>query len=263
MIRLRVALLVLAMAVAASAGAQVPELPITARFMFPVDTLCGASSERFQEGVVFGAYRTVIHVHNPSPTEPARVAKTVARSLPYRAGLPPTAFVEDLLEPGAAIAIECDEIRQHLSQPMSAEFRSGYLVLLSDRDVEVSVGYSAAPRGGEITTVSTARIDARELCPLSVGEAGNRAWSDKICLGFAWTCDDPETLTVALDDEPSGTIRLDRTEDYLLSEGSSTFCASTTDLTDGGHMLAATLSCGVRACTLTQPFEESPTRRSG
>jgi hypothetical protein len=210
-----------------AARAQAPELPITARYMFPVNVLCGASSEQFQEGVVAGAYRTVIHVLNPSPADPARLAKTVVRTLPYQSGLPATDFVEDNLGPGGAMAIECDELRQRLPDAMSASFRSGYLVLYSDRDIEVSVGYSAGPRGGEIATQDTARIEATELCPFSMSEAGSRAWSDKICLGFSWTCDDPQTLEVALDGTSSGTIPLYLQEDYRTGETSSTFCAST------------------------------------
>jgi hypothetical protein len=240
---------------AAQANAEVPEPTITARFLFPVSVLCGASSEDFQEGVVTGAYQTVIHVLNPSADEPVQLAKAVVRSLPYQAGLPSSGFVEDSLKPGATMAIECNELRQRFPQSMSSSFRSGYLVLYSDREIDVSVGYSAGPRNGEITTQSSAKVVGQENCPLSVGEAGDQVWTDKICLDFAWTCDEPEALSVSLDGAPTGAIPLNMPEDYPVGDGSSTFCASTTELANGSHTLEATLSCARRSCTLAQPIQ--------
>jgi hypothetical protein len=161
---------VLAAALAAPAGTAAQDAPFGGRFMFPVEFLCGPSAEAFQEGVVAGSYRTVIQILNPSVAEPARISKTVVRSLPYQAGLRPSLPVEDRLDPGAAIAVECDEIRQLLPEPMSTSFRSGTLLLLSDRAIAVSVAYSAGPRGGEIAALDVLTVAGRHTC--GAGELG-------------------------------------------------------------------------------------------
>jgi hypothetical protein len=142
-----------------------PDVPIAARFLYPVGFICGRASEAFQEGVVTGRYSTVVHVVNPG-SAPVAFAKTVRRALPYQAGLPPAAYQADRLDPGAAMAIECEEIRQSLPASMSASFRTGYLGLLSDRPLNVGVTYSAGPRDGEISTADTETIRGQVFCGL-------------------------------------------------------------------------------------------------
>ncbi|MCC6984257.1 MAG: hypothetical protein IT535_13380 [Bauldia sp.] len=160
----------LAAALAAPAGGAAQDAPLAARLTFPVTFLCGPSSEAFQEGVVSGSYRTVIEILNPSATDAVRFSKAVVRSLPYQAGLRPGLPIEDRLDPGAAIAVECDEIRQLLPEPMSTSFRSGTLVLLADGAVTVSVAYSAGPRGGEVAALDVLAVAGRRFC--GAGELG-------------------------------------------------------------------------------------------
>lgn len=158
----------LALAIVPAAG-QAQDAPFVGRLLFPVAFLCGPSSEAFLEGVAAGSYRTVVEIFNPS-TETVRISKRAVRALPYQAGLRPSVAVDDRLPPGAAMAIECDEIRQMLPDPMSASFRFGSLLLLADRPVSVSVAYSGAPRGGEITTLEVLTVDGRAFC--NGGEIG-------------------------------------------------------------------------------------------
>lgn len=240
---------------ASSSRAQQPDAPLSARFYFPVGFLCGTSSEEFQEGVVAGGYRTAIKILNPSASETARIAKTVTRALPYQATESRTEFIEDEIPPSAAITIECDEIRQRIPSSMAEQFRSGYVVIFSDREIDVSVGYTARPSAGEISALDSETVTARETCPLRLGDPGRHLYADKVCLGFSWNCANPQSLTVALAGQTKGTLNLDRTEDYLLADGSSTFCASTTDLPDGTHTLAATLACEVQQCTVSTPVD--------
>ena len=255
----RILIAFLLISVGLPSRAQLPELPITPQFLFPVGVLCGGSSEGFQEGVVRGSYETVIHLRNPSADREIRIAKALIHSLPYQGGRPPGPVKQSTLAPGGAIAIECDELRQMRAAPMAASFRSGYLVVWSDGEIDVAATWSAGPRSGEMETLTNARIEGSELCPFTLGEPGTRSYADRVCLGFAWTCENPESLTIAIDGEERGEIPLDRTDDYLLSDGSSTFCASTTHLADGAHSLSATLACDVPRCTLERAFEVANT----
>lgn len=241
------------------AVAQDLELPIEARYQFPVSLLCGPSSEAFQEGVVTGAYETVIHVQNPSFDADVRIAKSVTTSLPYQKGLPLGDVVESTIGAGGAIAISCDELRHMQASPMTEAFRSGYLVLWSDAPIDVTAGWSGRPRDGEITALAQMKVTGTELCPFAMTDPGTHAYADRICLGFSWTCDNPESLAVAFDGEPQGLISLARTEDHLLGDGSSTFCASTTGLEDGAHTIRATLACDISECALERPFNVANT----
>jgi hypothetical protein len=170
---LAVASAVLAAALAAQGRAQAQNTPFAARFIFPVAFLCGPSAEAFQEGVVSGSYQTVIEIINPSGSQPAQISKTVVRSLPYQSGLRSSLSVADRIEPGAAIAVECNEIRQLLPGPMSTSFRSGTLMLLSDRAIAVSAAYSARPRGGEIAALDVLIVGGRAFCGGDVAADGS------------------------------------------------------------------------------------------
>ena len=250
----------LLMALAQPHWAQVPDLPITPRFLFPVSLLCGSSSENLQEGVVRGRYNTVVHLMNPSSNADVLLAKSVVRSLPYQDGLPPGTVLDDMLEPGASMAIECNELRQMQAGQMAREFRTGYLVVWSDGPLQVSVAWSGAHGDGEVETLAQADIGGRELCPFEVSEVLEHAYAERICLPFSWTCDDPDSLSLEIDGEARGAISLARTEDHLLGDGSSTFCASTLGLEDGTHWLVATLACEATApCQFERQFEVANT----
>jgi hypothetical protein len=248
------------LAAASQAPAQAPELPIEPSFLFPVSLLCGPSVEGFQEGVVRGGYDTLIHVANPSADQLVRIAKTVTTALPYQKGLPHGDILEDELAPGEAFTIECNELRQMAEGQMASTFRTGYLVIWSDGPVDVTAGWSGAPRGDEIRTLTRAAIDGVALCPFELGEPASHAYADQICLPFSWTCENPEELALEIEGVPRGAISLARTEDHLLGDGASTFCASTTALADGPHTLTATLTCeAIAPCRRERAFDVANT----
>lgn len=164
-------LLLAALAGAWAGNAAAQELAVD--FAYPVKFLCGPSSEGYQEGIVAGFAMTGINVLNPSG-EDVRFDKRVSRALPYQAEGAQSGAVEGTLGPLGAIEIECNEIRQMLPSQMTEEFRGGYLLLRSERELVVTAVYSARPRSGEISTLEVQRIAAIETGGGGGGETPGR-----------------------------------------------------------------------------------------
>jgi hypothetical protein len=134
-----------------------------AKFAYAVKFLCGPSSEAFQEGMVAGFAATAVNILNPSLSGEVRFAKRASRALPYQTSGPISDVAEDVIGPLEAIEIECNEIRQMLPSQMTEEFRTGYLVIHAEAELEVTAVYSARPRDGEISTLDVQRIEAIEV----------------------------------------------------------------------------------------------------
>lgn len=126
-------------------------------YAYPVNFLCGPSSESFQEGTVAGVSHTAVHILNPSGRD-VRFEKRVSRALPYQVEGAHGDRIRDSIGPLGAIEIECNEIRQMLPSPMTEEFRSGYLMLRAEAQLVVTVTYSARPHNGEISTLDVQRV---------------------------------------------------------------------------------------------------------
>ncbi len=154
------------------------------RIAYAVKFVCGISDETKDEGLVRGAYETGILIANPG-TEPVGFQKSVTRALSYQQSGAVSALQRDEIAPGASIAVECNEIRQSLPARMTAQMRSGYLVIVAERALEVSSVYSARPRDGEVSGLVVRRITGRSLrCIPGFEPEGCSA---------EWTPFDPET----------------------------------------------------------------------
>ncbi|SIO55129.1 Pimeloyl-ACP methyl ester carboxylesterase [Rhodovulum sp. ES.010] len=132
------------------------------QYLYPARFQCGASIEEFQEGVVNGRHATVISVYNPSD-KPVTLEKSVARGLPFQRSEAVTKHQEDSIAGLSAIEIECDEIRMMLPQSMTAQFRSGFLRLLSDTALTVVVTYSSRPGDGGVSTIDVETVQGIEI----------------------------------------------------------------------------------------------------
>lgn len=137
--------------------------PIGPKFSYAVKFLCGPSSESFQEGMVTGFAATAINILNPSLEGEVRFVKRASRALPYQTPGPASAAVEGSIGPLEAIEVECNEIRQLLPSSMTEEFRTGFLMILSEARLEVTAVYSARPRDGEVATIDIETIVPTEM----------------------------------------------------------------------------------------------------
>lgn len=136
----------------ATASAQKPQIYYAVKF------ICGPSSEAFQEGMVAGFAATAINILNPSLNQKVQFEKRVSRALPYQEPGPISKVIQGAIGPLEAIEIECNEIRQMLPSQMTKEFRTGYVVIHSGANLEVTAVYSARPRGGEISALDVQKI---------------------------------------------------------------------------------------------------------
>lgn len=140
------------------------ESPKQARFSYAVKFVCMGSSEEVQEGVVKGVYATDINVHNPSLGKRAIFFKKVAQAFPYQKPGPVSKFQRGRLGPNEAIEVECNEIRQMLPTPQAAFFRTGFLVILSQHELDVTAVYTARPSSpGEVSAIAVETIAPRKL----------------------------------------------------------------------------------------------------
>ncbi len=156
-----VCLAILALFLAPATPGAAQQLPHT--LSYAVKFLCGESSEQFQEGVVKGVHATGINIHNPSLQKRATIRWKVARALPARMAGTVTAFETVPLEANQAVEVECDEIRQMLPEPMTRQFRAGFLVILSETELDVTAVYSARSGTGEVSAIDIEIIEPRHL----------------------------------------------------------------------------------------------------
>lgn len=138
-------------------------IPIHAQYAYSVKFVCGASSEEFQEGVVKGYHLTAINIFNPSSQKQAKFVKKVSRGLPYQMSGAMSKFHVDSIAPMHAIEVECNEMRQMLPSPMTAEFRTGFLRILSDQLLDVTAVYTARPRNAEVSSMEVNVIQPKKV----------------------------------------------------------------------------------------------------
>ncbi len=151
----------LAVVLAAASPGAAQQQPRT--LSYAVKFICGESSEQFQEGVVKGVHATGINIHNPSLQERATLRIKVARALPSRLTGTVTPFDTVPLDANQAVEVECDEIRQMLPEPMTRQFRAGFLVILSETELDVTAVYSSRPGTGEVSAIDIQVIEPRQL----------------------------------------------------------------------------------------------------
>ncbi len=134
------------------------------RYVYAAKFICGPSSEAFQEGLVAGAYATAVNILNPS-ARTVSFEKSIARGLPFQKAGETTEFVSDRIAPGEAIEVECNEIRSRLRLPMSEQFRTGFVVIVSNSELAITAVYSGRPRSGEVTASDIVSIKPFAMPP--------------------------------------------------------------------------------------------------
>ena len=137
-------------------------IPPGARFLYSAQFLCGAASEDLQPGAADGRYQTLITLTNPT-AKPIRFAKRISRALPRQDPGFVSAPVPGEIKPQRSISVECNEIRHMLPVPMTAQFRSGSLLIFADGRLNVTAVYSARAEDGEVSTVQTLPVEPQPL----------------------------------------------------------------------------------------------------
>ena len=133
-----------------------------ARFAYTVPFLCGHAGDVMQEGVARGDHHTLITITNASGGTVA-FAKRVSRALPEQQAGEVSRFETAVIGPHKSVAIECAEIRRALPLPMTAQFRSGTVLLYSDRRLDVAATYSSQPDAAGVTATQVVVVTPRPL----------------------------------------------------------------------------------------------------
>jgi hypothetical protein len=124
---------------------------------YAVKFVCGKS-----KGVVVapGQYWTAINVHNPWHGKEGEVhfRKKVAFASPVT-DVPKFEEPFTKLQPDQALEIDCNEIPEQAG----VDFVKGFVVIQSDRELDVVAVYTAAGVDGQIETLHTERVSPRRL----------------------------------------------------------------------------------------------------
>jgi len=125
-----------------------------ARLQYAVKFVCGVAEGQV---AVPGNYRTAINVHNPS-YEKVTFRYKIAVSRPGFTSGPITKMGSTGLQPDAAFEIDCHDIWK-LTNTRGGPWHKGFLVIETDRRLDVIGVYTAAGRDQFVTTMDIERVE--------------------------------------------------------------------------------------------------------
>jgi hypothetical protein len=137
-------------------------------YQYAAKFVCGKSSGKV---VASGTYFTAVNVHNPGRTATHLAVKTATALPGFQAG-PVSKFQDAQLGPDEALEIDCSDISELAES--KEEFLKGFVVIESERELDVVAVYTAASRDEQVETLHTERVPARRLA----------AGVSEICVGF-------------------------------------------------------------------------------
>ena len=127
--------------------------------LYTVKVVCGRSDGRV---LAPGEYWSAINVYNPNERE-VRIEKWVAAALPKEQPGPPGIPRAEVLPPGRAFEIDRDDILS-MTPPgglIDEALLKGYVVLVTELELEVVAVYTAAGATDRIETLEVERISPR------------------------------------------------------------------------------------------------------
>jgi hypothetical protein len=129
-------------------------------FEYAVKIICGRTDGG---AVAAGVYYTAINIHNPTNTT-ITFRKKFAVALPSEQAGPRTDFISTELRPDHALEIDCPDIVRHLRDAhIDGDFFKGFAVIQSKVELDVVAVYTAAGIGGQVKTLHTERVPARQI----------------------------------------------------------------------------------------------------
>ena len=123
------------------------------RFEYAAKLVCGAQPDTRNMQLARGFYATTINVRNPQ-NDPVSFEKVLSLTIPPGRQQPGGVFpiAIDTLRPQEALAVDCDDIRNRVfGGKLPAPFIEGYVVLRSERRLDVTGLYSTATLNAEGT----------------------------------------------------------------------------------------------------------------
>ncbi len=156
-------LFVVSLFVVPAVAQGVRDLPVPPKpppvFTYAAKFVCGTVPQPFV--LAPGSYFSAVNVHNPSRWETATLRKKFARGLPGEEVGRISPYFDKSLRADEAMLIECHNIYGHLQIP-PPQFMEGYVVIESDRELDVVTVYTAgAGAGTQVVTLHTERVPVR------------------------------------------------------------------------------------------------------
>jgi hypothetical protein len=138
-------------------------------FEYAAKIVCGRQKEPDDRRLARGFYATAINIHNPD-TEAATFFKKLALTLPpggQRAGnVHPIA--RDNIGPDHALEVDCIDIRTRIPSVLLEPYLEGFLVIQSDRPLDVTAVYTTAGLDAAGTITGPNNINVQQIrasCP--------------------------------------------------------------------------------------------------
>ena len=137
--------------------AQAQLTNVRVNFQYAVKFVCGQSAEDHLQAVK-GIYTTAVNVHNPSVVMVA-FAEKIAIASPQEIAGPISPFRLTHLQPDAAFELTCEEF----SADPQTKFVTGFLVIASPLELDLTAVYTARPSDGEVSTIDVETIAPRKV----------------------------------------------------------------------------------------------------
>lgn len=136
-------------------------------FQYAVNFTCGSSGDDALR-VVNGQFATAVNLFNAGSSDVV-IHKSLALTYPpaEQAAGEVSDSIEDVLTPGTALQIDCEEIRNEFvfgTPPPATDHVQGFLVIESDRPLHVEAVYTASGANGN-ASVDVERIAERRVFP--------------------------------------------------------------------------------------------------
>jgi hypothetical protein len=132
-------------------------------FQYAVKIVCGeivASQDNVPTPVAPGKYWTAINIHNPEKCQVAKLRWKVAIANPGKPGTV-TAYSRIVtVKPDEALEIDCQQVMAVIPPP-KPKFVKGYVVIESDRELDVVAVYSGTPGACGSNSFHTERVQPR------------------------------------------------------------------------------------------------------
>lgn len=150
---------VTASAIAPDNDCPVVELPLPGPFFqYAVKFVCGKPGARI---VAPGTYFTAINVHNPTEQKIQLWKKfALAGEYPEKGG-PISKFFPAVLCPDQVLEIDCRDIFKHTQGLTAATLRTGFVVILSEVELDVVAVYTASGLFGRVKTIDVEPVTPR------------------------------------------------------------------------------------------------------
>jgi hypothetical protein len=120
-------------------------LPFQPRFQYAAKFICGRNDQDVHR-VLPGFYATAVNIHNPSAKN-VTFRKKIALTYPPAAQIAGevSGFIYHEIKGDEALAVDCEEIPTEFFGGPVAPYVKGYLVIESDRSIDVTAVYTASP----------------------------------------------------------------------------------------------------------------------